>query len=139
MMFMESQVKKKFEKIPQHIENTASSAVDSAFHVHRNLGAGLIERVYERFMEIELNRRGCSVKRQVKLPIKYEGVEYDEYYTIDMLVDDCLILELKAVENILPLHKYQLLTYLKLSGLRLGLLINFNDTNIGNGITRVIN
>ncbi len=139
MMLMEVTVKKKYEKIPQPVEDAASSAVDSAFHVHRNLGAGLLERAYERFMEVELTRRGCTVKRQVRLPIKYEGVEYDEYYTIDMLVDDCLILELKAVETVLPIHKYQLLTYLKLSGLRLGLLINFNDTNIGSGITRVIN
>ncbi len=136
---MEAKIKKKFEKIPQHIEDTASAAVDSAFHVHKNLGPGLLEKVYEHFMEIELRKRGCTVKRQVKLPITYEGVEYDEYYIIDMLADDCLILEIKAIENILPLHKYQLLTYLKLSGLRLGLLMNFNDTNIGNGITRVIN
>ena len=136
---MEAKVKKSFEKIPKSVEDAASSAVDSAFHVHRNLGAGLLEKVYERFMEIELTKRGCHVKRQVKLPIVYEGVEYDEYYTIDMLVDDRLILELKTVETVIPLHKYQLLTYLKLSGLRLGLLINFNDTNIGDGITRVIN
>jgi GxxExxY protein len=135
---MEGKAKKTYEKMPRHIEDAASSAVDSAFHVHRNLGAGLLERAYERFMEVELNRRGRTVKRQVRLPIKYEGIEYDEYYTIDMLVNDCLILELKAVENVLPLHKYQLLAYLKLSGLILGLLINFNDTNIGDGITRVI-
>jgi GxxExxY protein len=131
--------KKKYEKIPQHVEDAASAAVDSAFHVHKNIGEGMLEKIYERFMEVELRKRGCTVKRQVKLPITYEGVEYDEYYTVDMLVDDCLILELKTVETILPVHKYQLLTYLKLSGLRLGLLINFNEANIGKGITRVIN
>jgi GxxExxY protein len=132
--------KKKYEKIPQHIEDTASYAVDSAFHVHMKLGQGLLERNYERFMEIELRKRGCTVKRQVKLPITYDGIVYDdEYYIMDMLVDDCLILELKVVENIIPLHRYQLLTYLKHSGLRLGLLINFNTANIGDGISRVIN
>jgi len=131
--------KKKYEKIPPHVEDAARIAVNSAYHVHKNLGPGLLERIYERFMEIEITKRGHSVKRQVKLPITYEGVTYDEFYLIDMLVDDCLILEFKAVENILPIHKYQLLTYLKLSEQRLGLLINFNDTNIGEGITRVIN
>jgi len=74
------------------------------------------------------------------IPITYDGVVYeDEYFVVDMLVDDCLILEFKAVENILPIHKYQLLTYLKHSGIRLGLLINFNSANIGEGISRVIN
>jgi GxxExxY protein len=137
-MEIQQKAKKKYEKIPQHIEDAATIAVDSAYHVHKNLGPGLLEKSYERFMEIELKKRGCSVKRQVKLPITYEGVEYDEYFIIDMLVDNYLILELKAVEHVLPLHKYQLLTYLKLSGHRLGLLINFNDTNIGDGISRII-
>jgi len=131
--------KKKYEKIPQHIEDAASASVDSAYHVHKNIGEGLLEKVYERFMEVELRKRGHAVKRQVKLPITYEGVQYDEYFIIDMLVDDCLVIELKTVENILPVHKYQLLTYLKLSGLRLGLLINFNEANIGKGISRVVN
>ena len=135
---MEMKGEKKYEKLPQHIEDAARYAVDSAYRVHVKTGQGLLERAYERFMEIELKKRGCTVKRQVKLPIKYDGVEYDEFYTIDMLVDDCLIVELKAVEKILPVHKYQLITYLKLSGLRLGLLINFNTPNIGDGIGRII-
>jgi GxxExxY protein len=96
-MEIQQKAKKKYEKIPQHIEDAATIAVDSAYHVHKNLGPGLIEKSYERFMEIELKKRGCSVKRQVKLPITYEGVEYDEYFIIDMLVDNYLILELKAV------------------------------------------
>jgi GxxExxY protein len=129
---------KRYEKLPQQVEDAARYAVDSAYRVHVKTGQGLLERTYERFMEIELKNKGCRVKRQVKLPITYDGIEYDEYYTIDMLVDDCLIIELKAVENIIPVHKYQLITYLKLSGLRLGLLINFNTPNIGDGISRVI-
>jgi GxxExxY protein len=70
--------KKKYEKVPQYIEDAATIAVDSAYHVHKNLGPGLLERNYERFMEIEIRKRGHIVKRQVKLPIKYEGIEYDE-------------------------------------------------------------
>ncbi len=136
---MEPLIKKKYAKIPPETEEAASIAVDSAYHVHKKTGPGLLERNYERFMEIEISRRGHKVERQVKLPITYDGVDYEEYYIIDILVDDCLVLELKTVENVLPVHKHQLLTYLKLSGLRLGLLINFYDTNIGNGITRVIN
>jgi GxxExxY protein len=138
-MILDNKPKKKYEKIPQHVENAASAAVDSAFHVHRNLGPYLPERYYERFMIVELEQRGCNVKRQVKFPLLYEGVDYGEYFIIDLLVDDCLVLELKRVETILPVHKYQILSYLKLSGLRLGLLINFGDVNIGSGITRVIN
>lgn len=131
---------KKFETIPPQVEDAARYAVDSAFNVHMKAGQGLLERNYERFMEIELKKRGCTVRRQVKLPLEYDGVVYDdEYYIMDMLVDDCLALELKVVEVILPLHRYQLLTYLKHSGLRLGLLINFNTANIGEGISRVIN
>ena len=137
---MDDKPKKRYETIPSHVEDAARYAVDSAFNVHMKLGQGLLERNYEKFMEIELKKRGCTVKRQVKLPIKYDGILYeDEYYILDMLVDDCLILELKAVENINPIHRYQLLTYLKHSGLRLGLLINFNTANIGEGISRVIN
>jgi GxxExxY protein len=138
-MISDTNSNKKYEKIPKHIEDAASAAVDSAFHVHKKLGGGMLERIYERFMEVGLKRRGCTVKRQVRFPIVYDGEEYDEYYIVDMLVNDCLILELKVVEMVLPVHKYQLLSYLKLSGMRLGLLINFNQANIGEGITRMIN
>ena len=96
---------RKYEKLPQHIEDAAKYTVDSAFHVHKNVGPGLLEKVYERFLEVELRKRGCTVKRQVKIPIRYDGVEYDEYYTLDILVDDCIVLELKTVETLLPLHK----------------------------------
>ncbi len=130
---------KKYEKIPQNVETAATCSVDSAYNVHKKIGPSMLEKIYERFMVLELKRRGCDVKRQVKFPFYYEGVEYDEYFIVDLLVDDCLILELKSVECILPIHKYQLLTYLRQSGMRLGLLINFGDANIGEGITRIIN
>jgi GxxExxY protein len=130
---------KKYEKLPQNVEDAAKYSVDSAYTVHKQLGPGLLEKVYEHFMIVELRKRGCNVQTQVKLPINYEGVTYDEYYTIDMLVDDCLILEFKTLEEVKPVHKAQLLTYLRLSGKRLGLLINFYNTNIGDGITRMTN
>ncbi len=137
---MDDKPKKKYETIPSQVEDAARYAVDSAYNIHMKLGQGLLERNYEKFMEIELKKRGCTVKRQVKVPIKYDGILYeDECYILDMLVDDCLILELKAVENINPIHRYQLLTYLNHTGLRLGLLINFNTANIGEEISRVIN
>jgi len=128
-----------YEKIPQNVEDAAKYTVDSAYHVHRKLGPGLLEKVYETFMEIELKKRGYNVKRQYKLPITYDGVKYDEYYTVDLLVDDCLVVELKSVDTVLTVHKKQLLSYLRLGGYRLGLLINFNQANIGEGITRIIN
>jgi GxxExxY protein len=130
---------KKYDKLPAHIEATATAIVDSAYTVHKKLGPGLLESVYLRFLILELRKRGLNVKTQVKLPIKYDGVEYDEYYILDILVDDCVIVELKAIEKIMPVHKAQILTYLKLSELRLGFLINFNDNNISDGMTRVIN
>ena len=130
---------KKYDKLPAHIEATASAIVDSAYTVHKKLGPGLLERVYERFMIIELQKRGFTVRSQLKLPIKYDGVEYDEFYIIDILVNDCVVIELKAIEKVIPVHKAQVLTYLRLSGLRLGFLVNFNENNIGEGIMRVIN
>src|SRR5271157_134335 len=137
---MEPNTNKNYEKIPQHVEDAARYAVDAAYHVQRKMGQGLPERSYEKFMEYELRKRGCNVKRQVKFPITYDGIVFnDEYFIVDILVDDCLILELKAVENIITLHKYQLLTYLKHTGIRLGLLINFNSANMREGISRIIN
>ncbi len=130
---------KRYDKLPQKVEDAARYSVDSAYNVHKNLGPGLMEKVYEHFMIIELRKRGCTVQTQVKLPIEYEGVTYDDFYKIDMIVDDCLILEFKAVDEIKSVHKSQLLTYLRLSGKRLGLLINFYNSNIGDGITRMIN
>ncbi len=130
---------KKYEKLPQNVEDAAKYSVDSAYTVYKQLGPGLLEKVYEHFMIFELQKRGCTVQTQVKLPLIYNGITLDEYYTVDMLVDDCLVLELEAIEEIKPVHKAKLLTDLKMSGKRLGLLINFDTTNIGDGITRMIN
>ncbi|MCD1293865.1 GxxExxY protein [Methanocella sp. CWC-04] len=108
--------------------------------IHKRLGVGLPEKTYERFMVKELRSRGFNVKTQIKIPIVYDGIVYDdEYFILDMLVDDCLVVDFKSTDQVQPIHKAQLLNYLRLSGKRLGLLINFNEQNIGKGITRIIN
>lgn len=113
--------------------------ISAAIAVHRGLGCGLLESAYSACLEWELTRRGFLVRRQVRLPVRYGGIELDCAYRIDMLVDGRLVLELKAVESILPIHKAQLLSYLRLTGLPLGLLINFHVVVLARGITRVIN
>jgi len=113
--------------------------VDSALVVHRELGPGLLESVYEACLCEELRSRNLRVDRQAKLAIHYRGKELDADFRLDLLVEGQLILELKAVDTILPIHKAQLLTYLKLTQCRLGLLINFNVPLIKDGIHRLAN
>jgi len=105
--------------------------------VHSQLGPGLLESVYEKCLAHGIRRRGLPVQRQVSLPIEFEELRIDFALRLDMLVDNCLIVEVKAAEVILPVHKAQLLTYLKLSGHRLGLLINFNVSLLRYGISRL--
>jgi len=126
------------DPIPLKVDDTASLVVDAAFCVHRELGPGLLESAYEACLVDELRRRGAVVKTQVSMPITYKGTELKDAYRIDLLVNDCLVVEVKSIESILPVHKAQLLTYLKFSGYRLGLLINFNNTLLKNGIKRII-
>ena len=116
----------------------AKTVVDAAFKVHTTLGPGLLESVYEAVMLFELQKRGLTVASQVKLPIQYESLPIENALRIDLLVDDKVVVELKAVDLVLPIHKKQLLTYLKLSGKKLGLMINFNEYFIKDGITRLI-
>ena len=116
----------------------AKQVVDAAFAVHKNLGPGLLESVYEACICHELARRGVPYQRQVSLPVVYDGVQLDAGLRLDLLVADCLIVELKAVDRDNPLFQAQLLTYLKLTGHRLGLLINFNVPLIKDGIRRVV-
>lgn len=111
--------------------------VDAAFHVHRNLGPGLLESVYEACLCHELAKRGLGFQRQAKLPIRYDGVMLDDGLRLDVLVEDAIIVELKAVEEVSDLHLAQVLTYLKLSELRLAYLMNFNVKLIGKGIKRI--
>jgi GxxExxY protein len=120
------------------LERVATEIVDAAFKVHSTLGPGLLESVYETCMAHELIRRGIRIRRQVEMPIVYDGVKLASGLRIDLLVEECVVVELKAVEKLNELFKAQLLTYLKLTGNRLGFLINFNTKLIKDGIKRVI-
>lgn len=111
----------------------------AAMKVHSVLGPGLLESAYEKCLLFELHRSGLNALYQVELPIVYENLRIDAGYRIDLLIEDRVIVELKAVERILPIHKAQLLSYLKLSNTRVGLLLNFNVLHLKDGITRVVN
>jgi GxxExxY protein len=117
----------------------ASVVVDAAIEVHRILGPGLLESAYEAALAHELGLRGISVERQVLLPVHYKGEYLDAGFRLDLVVGKLLIVELKAVQHIEPIHEAQLLTYLRLSGLWLGLLLNFNVPLMKNGIRRMVN
>lgn len=126
------------EPIPPETEAVAQAVLDSAFTVHRTLGPGLLETVYEMCVCRELSKRALTFERQLQLPVVYDGMRLDAGLRIDLLVAGCVIVELKAVEKHLPLYEAQLLTYLKLTGHRIGLLINFNVPLLKDGIKRVV-
>lgn len=128
----------RFEALPKEINDLSVEIVDAAYKVHSTLGPGLLESVYEVCLCHELARRGIQFNKQVSIPVKYGDVKLETGFRIDILVENLIIIELKAVEDITPLHDAQLLTYLKLTGKRLGLLINFNSPLIKKGITRKI-
>ncbi len=113
--------------------------IGAAMRVHSALGPGLLENAYEACLVYELEKRGLSVKRQVPMPVTYEGVALDVGYRLDLLVADAVVIELKAVEKVLPLHGAQLLSYLRLGGYKLGFLLNFNVPHMRDGIKRVVN
>ena len=116
-----------------------SKIVDAAYSVHRELGAGFLESVYEYCMLEELRTRGLTVNSQVKLPLIYKGIKTGKEFFVDILVEDAIIIELKACEKLLPIHEVQILTYMKLADKKLGYLINFNVPLITDGIRRKIN
>src|SRR5262245_8141912 len=113
--------------------------LDSAFAVHRELGPGLLESVYEVVLAAELLQRGLSVKRQVPVTIRYKGMTFDEAFRGDLVVTEKLIVQLKAVERVSEAHKKQVQTYLRLTGCKLGFLLNFGEALLKRGITRVVN
>ncbi len=113
--------------------------VDAAVSVHRELGPGLLESVYEAVLAHELRERGLRVDRQVSVPIEYNDIRFDEGFRADLIVEGKVILELKSVETVSSAHKKQVLTYLRLTGLRLGFLLNFGEALIRDGITRMVN
>ncbi len=110
--------------------------IGAAFKVHSELGPGLLESTYEVCLEYEILNKGLNVKRQQALPVKYDQIKLNAGYRIDLIVENQVIVEVKSVESICPIHEAQLLTYLKLSEVRLGLLINFNELDLKNGIIR---
>ena len=117
----------------------AREIVDAAFHIHKALGPGLLETVYEVVLARELEKRGLSVVRQQPVPIVFGDLKFDEGFRADLIVEGKVIVELKSVEQIAPVHKKQLLTYLRLADKRLGLLINFGSAVIKDGISRIVN
>ncbi|MDQ0637016.1 GxxExxY protein [Pedobacter sp. W3I1] len=121
-------------------ENDISYQIRGAvFTVYNALGPGLLESVYETVLAYVLTENGLDVKQQVKLPVVFEGITLDAGYRIDLLINDLVIIEVKSVETLAPVHHKQVLTYLKLSGLKLGLLVNFNSSNISQSIWRKVN
>ena len=117
----------------------AQQVVDAAFRVHTTLGPGLLESVHQAALAYELEKRGLGITRQQAIPVVYEAVRIHAGFFADLVVEDQVIVEIKAVETVAPVHKKQLLTYLKLADKRLGLLINFNVALIKHGITRIVN
>ena len=126
------------ETTSPEIERVAHEIVDAAFKLASSLGPGLLESTYRVVMVYELRKRGLNVKTEVPVPVVYEDVRLNAGYRLDLLVNDCVVIELKSVEKLIPLHEAQLLTYLKLTGHRLGILINFNTKLIKDGIKRVV-
>ena len=129
---------KEFEPIPEETEQIATAILDCAFKIHRFLGPGLLESVYEICLAYELEKQGIPFQRQIYLPVIYEGVRLETGLRLDLLVADKVIVELKAVEKMNPLYEAQLMTYLRLTGLRLGLLLNFNVAYFKDGIKRIV-
>ncbi len=130
--------KKLYEPLQPGLEHIVAIVYESAFKVHRALGPGLLESVYEVCLCHELAKAGLKFRRQVELPIIYDGIKLESGLRIDILVEELVIVELKAVETMIPLYESQILTYLKLTGKRLGLLINFNVPLLKDGIKRII-
>jgi GxxExxY protein len=120
-------------------EDAAREVVDAAIKVHSALGPGLLESAYQTCLEYELLRRKLRIRKQVALPVHYADVVLDVGYRLDLVVEDRVVVELKAVDKIVPLHDAQLLSYLKLGGYRIGLLINFHTMHLRDGIKRLVN
>jgi GxxExxY protein len=129
---------KSFDPVSAQVDEVARAVVDAAFRVHQVLGPGLLESVYETCLAHELKQRGQKVATQVALPVVYDEVRLDAGLRLDMLVADSVVVEVKSVDKMNPVYDAQLLTYLKLTGLRVGLLLNFNVPVIRDGIKRIV-
>jgi|SRR5580765_4957842 len=126
-------------KSRDELNKISGKIIEYSINVHKELGPGMLEGAYEICLMHELVRHGFSVERQVMLPIRYQGITLDAGYRIDLLVENSVIVELKAIDRLLPVHEAQLLSYLRMSDLRLGLLINFNVRLLRDGVRRVVN
>jgi GxxExxY protein len=136
---LNSKSKPKSAEVAEGTSVLTELIIGAAIEVHRHTGPGLMESVYEECLCYELSQLGLSFKRQAHLPVSYKGIKLDCGYKMDLVVEDKVVLELKAVDQLLPIHTAQLLTYLKLSGKRVGLLLNFNLPILAKGIKRLVN
>lgn len=127
-----------YDEIPSHLEVIGKKIVDATYKVHKNLGPGLLENIYETCFVYELTKKELKAERQKFLPIRYDDLMFDEGLKLDVLVEDEIICELKAVDKMNPVWEAQILSHLKLTNKRLGYLINFNVRNIGKGIKRFV-
>jgi GxxExxY protein len=128
-----------FDGLSSEEERIGKVIVNASFLIHRNIGPGLLEKIYEVCLAHEIRKAGLEVKRQVTIPIHYDGVQFDEGLRLDLLVEDKVIIEIKSVEQVNPVWTAQIISHLKLTGLSLGYLINFNVPLIKNGIRRFRN
>ena len=127
-----------FEKTSEREEVVAAKIVDAAYTIHKTLGPGLLEKIYEACFCHELTKRNLSYQRLVDIPVEYDGIIFDEGLRLDVIVEELIICEIKAVDKMNPVWEAQLLSYLKLTGKRIGFLINFNVPLIKNGVKRII-
>jgi len=135
---MEAPSKKVFEPVAPEVERVGKIVLDAAFRVHTALGPGLLESVYETAHAYEIRKSGLLVATQVPTPILYDGQELESGFRVDLLVENCVIVELKSVETMNPVFEAQIMTYLRLSHVRLGFLINFNVRHLKDGIKRFV-
>ena len=123
----------------QELDEVTGEIVDAAYKLHKGLGPGLLESVYEAVLEKDLCRRGLSVERQKAVSFEYDGMRFSDGFRIDLLVDACVVVEIKSVENLSPVHTKQVLTYLRLLDLPVGLLVNFGAPTLKEGVRRIVN
>ena len=135
----EAAIVKKGDKTKDQYNRITEAIIGAAIEVHKELGPGLLESAYEACLAYEVIRRGLKVERQKELPLKYKEVMLDCGYRLDLLVEESVLVEVKATEQMLPLHEAQLLSYLRLSGCKVGLLMNFNVKTLTGGIRRLVN
>ena len=122
-----------------NVDNITGIIIDEAIAIHKDIGAGLLESVYETILAKTLELRGLKVQRQIPISFEYRNIKFDDGFRCDLLINDCVVVELKSVEKIVPVHQKQLLTYLRLMNKNVGLLINFGTATLKEGLQRIVN